>query len=194
MQGCGCCRPSLPAAGGSAASSSPSPLQVILVILPLPFADFAVACVRLHPLCVLMFFSTAGVRQVCVRLCVCVCFVSTTASWGHHAHVCVCVSSTVWSHSQLQQYWAPRPASSAGVTRDKCGRSCPLPHPLHPRNTSGPHVSYTIWLKLIRSMGGVNFFPQLTAAWACVFTEWQWFWYLSWPFCSNVQGVGYILE
>lgn len=129
--------------------------------------------------------------------CVCVC-VSAYVLWAQllpeaTMHMYVCVSSTVWSHSRLQQYWAPRPASSAGVTRNKCGRSCPLPHPLHPHNTSGPHVSYTIWLKLIRSLGGVNFFPQLTAAWACVFTEWQWFWYLSY-FCSNVQGVAYILE
>ncbi len=99
---CGCCRSNLHAAGGSAAPSSPSPLQVILLILLLLCAEFARCVYSLHPLCAtyVVFLSAGRVRQVCV-CCVCLCafeWISqfSTASWGHHAHVCVffhCVDS-----------------------------------------------------------------------------------------------------
>ena len=111
VRGCGCCRPNLHAAGGSAAPSSPSPLQVILLILLPLCADFFFFCplrVSIAPiLCHMCCYFSVGWRSVtvcvCSRVCVRACLSqSTTASIGHHAHVCV--SSTVWSHGRLQRY------------------------------------------------------------------------------------------
>lgn len=140
MWGCGCCWPNLHAAGGSAAPSSPSPLQVTLLILLPLCADFAGCVYTMHPfcaMCVIICLFVAGVSQACVCLSVYVCVWGcisqlSTASWGHRSHVCVSVSPTVWNHSRLhrlQQYWALGSASSAGKAqnKNKSGRSCPWP-------------------------------------------------------------------
>lgn len=59
-QGCGCGRPNLGAAGGSAAPSSSSPPQVIL-------SDFARCVYSLHPFCAM---CVALRREWCVCMCV----------------------------------------------------------------------------------------------------------------------------
>lgn len=119
-------------------AAQPPPLPLLSRL----YSSFCSLCVQifarcvypLHPscaICVVIFLSAGGVRQcVCVFVCVRACLSqSTTASVGHHAHVCVCVSSTVWSHGRLQQYWALGSASSAGGAQSGniCGRSCPWP-------------------------------------------------------------------
>lgn len=87
VQVCGCFRPHLHAAEGSAIpSSSPSPLQVIHVI-PI--------CVQIVP--VLCSLHSSSVRDVCEceRLCV-----NHGLPMLPEATVHMCVPPTVWSHSR----------------------------------------------------------------------------------------------
>lgn len=76
-------------------------------------------------------------RRACVCACVCVRDRErihhnlTTASWGHHSHVCVSVC-LCFSHRVESQLYTTTldSASSASVARknaDKNGRSCPWP-------------------------------------------------------------------
>lgn len=133
MRGCGSCRPNLHAAGGSAAPSSPSPLQVILLILLPLCADFARCVYSLHPfcaMCVVIFLSAGEVRQVCVRLRVCErvyittyhCFLRSPCTFVCFFH-CVesqqtttvlstgfCILS--WSSTDRQQTWQKLPLAS----------------------------------------------------------------------------------
>lgn len=85
MQGCGCCRANLRAAGGSAVPSFPSPIQVILLTLRVFTAPSLLPCV-----------SSYSCRRRDVRECVCVgarvCMLVTTNHCFLSAQfTCVCV-------------------------------------------------------------------------------------------------------
>lgn len=127
VRGCGCCRPNLGAAGGSAAPSSPSPLQVILLILLPLCADFARCVYSLHPFCAMCVIIFLRNRCVCARACVRARGTTYPLLPEVTMHMCVFLPpcGITADHSGIEHWVAP----SAGVTQtgSKCGRSCPWP-------------------------------------------------------------------
>lgn len=106
VQGCGCCRPNLRAAG----AAQPPPLQVIFIILFLLCADLARYVLSLHQYCVFFNHNLPLLLEATEHMI---------------------VSSTVWSHSRPQQYQTLRSASSAGVSLDTVINVANDPHFSH---------------------------------------------------------------
>lgn len=144
-----------------------------LPLLPRSSSSFCLCCLRVLVALSVCTMCTRGVfclffvsRRRKTSACLCMFCEHTCFHWPQclcarvYVRACVRASCTVWNHSRLQQYWAPCPASLACSGRNKRGRSFPA------------HHQALRALKFIRSMSGVNFFPQLTV-WATEHEFWQ---------------------
>lgn len=132
VRGCGNCRPNLHAAGGSAAPSSPSPLQVILSFCSLCVQILPAACIHCtHSVpCVLLYFCQLEKWDRCVSVCVrervyittyhcflrspctCVCFFHCVESQQTTAVLSTGSCILSWSSTDWQQTWQKLPLAS----------------------------------------------------------------------------------
>lgn len=108
------------------AAPPPPPLPLLFRL----YSSLCSPCVQTVPACVYSLHSVSCLLNFCQLeewdSCVCVSVYHNIALPPEATvHMCVCVSSTVWNHSSVQQYWAP--GSAQTIQANRFGRSWPWP-------------------------------------------------------------------